>query len=117
MDAISLNLTAKVEPAKETARSSASSSSRAEAAGRLAAAADLFSNAPGDAVRQAAIELSLRLGLTVELGRDERTGRNVVRIYNQEGDRLLRQIPAEAVLRILDRLMSGSEEGILGLQV
>jgi uncharacterized FlaG/YvyC family protein len=53
----------------------------------------------------------------VELGRDESTGRNIVRIFNQEGDRLLRQIPAETVLRMLDRLKAGAEEGILELQV
>jgi|GEM_PF-5559466 len=117
MDAISLNLTAKVEPAKETARVTSASSSRSETAGKIAAMAAATSGASSDTVRQAASELSLRLGLKVELGRDEGTGRNIVRIFNQEGDRLLRQIPAETVLRLLDRLKAGSEEGILGLQV
>ncbi len=117
MDAITLNLTPKVEPAKDAARATATPSSRADTASKIAAVAASTTRASSEAVQRAASELSLRLGLKVELGQDEGTGRNVVRIFNQEGDRLLRQIPAETVLRMLDRLKSGVEEGILGLQV
>lgn len=117
MDAITLNLMPKVEPVSDAARATAASSSRADIASKIVAVAESTINTSSQAVREAASELSLRLGLKVELGQDEGTGRNIVRIFNQEGDRLLRQIPAETVLRMLDRLKSGVEEGILGLQV
>ncbi|MCA1905489.1 MAG: flagellar protein FlaG [Desulfarculus sp.] len=117
MEAIALNLIPSLEPIKETARTAPSSSPRSETSGKVAAMLSSTADVSSEAVQQAASELALRLGLKVELGRDESTGRNIVRIFNQEGDRLLRQIPAETVLRMLDRLKAGAEESILELQV
>jgi uncharacterized FlaG/YvyC family protein len=65
----------------------------------------------------AAAELATRLNLKVELGQDDHTGRSVVRIFSHDGERLLRQIPPETTLRMLDRLRSGEGEGLLGLTV
>ena len=114
MDALTLNLVSKVEPARPAKASPPASAHPDKAPAPAAPSAESQSS---EAVRQAASELEMRLGVKVELGQDESTGRIVVRIFNQEGDRLLRQIPAETILRMLDRFKAGAEQGLLGLQV
>jgi hypothetical protein len=70
-------------------------------------------NQAGSPVRVAASELGQRLGLQVELSHDEATGREVVRIFSEDGKRLLRQLPPEQVLRMAAQARDGALEGVL----
>jgi uncharacterized FlaG/YvyC family protein len=63
--------------------------------------------------QRAAVELGQALGLQVELSHDEATGREVVRIFSEDGQRLLRQLPPEQVLRMAAQARDGSLEGVL----
>jgi uncharacterized FlaG/YvyC family protein len=62
---------------------------------------------------RAAEELAERYNLKVEVAWDDRTGRQVLKVLSPEGDRLLRQFPAEAVLKLAERLRSGYLDGLL----
>ncbi|MFH1034732.1 MAG: flagellar protein FlaG [Pseudomonadota bacterium] len=58
--------------------------------------------------------LSVHTNLKVELSHDEKTGSEVVRIFSEDGKRLLRQIPSEAVLNIAENLEQKGKGGLLG---
>lgn len=60
---------------------------------------------------KALTDLAGRTNLKVELGADEESGRPVVRIYTKDGERLLRQMPPEAALKLAADLRSGAGEG------
>lgn len=62
---------------------------------------------------QAAKELEVRFNLTVKMVTDEATGREVVRIFSKDGERLLRQMPPDQVLAMADRARQGTLENIL----
>lgn len=61
---------------------------------------------------KALVDLASRTNLKVELGADEESGRPVVRIYTKDGERLLRQMPPEAALKLAADLRSGAGEGL-----
>ena len=63
--------------------------------------------APAGDIAAAAKELGARIGMDVELTTDEKTGSSVVRISTPDGKRLVRQVPPEGVLKILERLAAG----------
>lgn len=69
--------------------------------------------ADADQLGQAAQELAGHYNLKMEVAWDDRTGRQVLKVLSPEGDRLLRQFPAEAVLRMAERLRSGADDGLL----
>ncbi len=54
-------------------------------------------------------ELATQANLKVEQTTDEKSGHKVVRIFTRDGERLLRQMPPEAALRILQEVASGGE--------
>ncbi|MBI4799381.1 MAG: flagellar protein FlaG [Desulfarculus sp.] len=58
--------------------------------------------------------LAVHYNLRFELSHDEKTGSDVVRIFSQDGERLLRQMPPEAVLKIAEDLDQGGNGGLLG---
>lgn len=58
--------------------------------------------------------LAVHYNLKFELSRDEKTGSDVVRIFSDDGQRLLRQMPPEAVLKIAEDLDRGGNGGLLG---
>lgn len=58
--------------------------------------------------------LAVHYNLRFELSHDEKTGSDVVRIFSQDGERLLRQMPPEAVLKIAEDLDRGGNGGLLG---
>ena len=53
--------------------------------------------------------LASQVNLKVEQTTDEKSGHKVVRIFTRDGERLLRQMPPEAALRILEEVKSGGE--------
>ncbi|MBI5522375.1 MAG: flagellar protein FlaG [Desulfarculus sp.] len=57
--------------------------------------------------------LAVHYNLRFELSHDEKTGSDVVRIFSQDGERLLRQMPPEAVLKIAEDLDQGGNGGLL----
>jgi uncharacterized FlaG/YvyC family protein len=66
---------------------------------------------------QAARELEVRFNLSVKMVTDEATGREVVRIFSKDGERLLRQMPPDQVLRMADQARQGTLENILNSMV
>lgn len=62
---------------------------------------------PREVLEQAARDIALNFEVRVTLAQDESTGRDIVRIYDQDSQRLIRQIPPKAALKILDRLHQG----------
>jgi|Deesub1362A_J573_1020465.scaffolds.fasta_scaffold01263_7 uncharacterized FlaG/YvyC family protein len=64
-------------------------------------------------VEEAAQTLAARFDLKVELAQDEVTGRKVVRIFSRDGERLLRQMPPEEVLKLAQRARLGTLENLL----
>ncbi len=54
-------------------------------------------------------KLATQANLKVEQTTDEKSGHKVVRIFTRDGERLLRQMPPEAALRILQEVASGGE--------
>ncbi len=67
----------------------------------------------GAQVEEAAQTLAARFDLKVELAQDEVTGRKVVRIFSRDGERLLRQMPPEEVLKLAQRARLGTLENLL----
>ena len=53
--------------------------------------------------------LASQVNLKVEQTTDEKSGHKVVRIFTRDGERLLRQMPPEAALRILQEVAAGGE--------
>jgi len=68
-------------------------------------------------LQKAARELEVRFNLKVEMATDETTGRGVVRIFSEDGERLLRQLPPEQVLHMADEARQGNLESILNSMV
>jgi uncharacterized FlaG/YvyC family protein len=62
---------------------------------------------------QAARELAGHYNLKMEVAWDDRTGRQVLKVLSPDGGRLLRQFPAETVLKMAERLRSGADDGLL----
>lgn len=58
--------------------------------------------------------LAVHYNLKFEMSHDEKTGSEVVRIFSQDGQRLLRQMPPDAVLKIAEDLDRGGHGGLLG---
>lgn len=58
--------------------------------------------------------LAVHYNLKFEMSHDEKTGSEVVRIFSQDGQRLLRQMPPDAVLKIAEDLDRGGNGGLLG---
>ncbi|MFH1060933.1 MAG: flagellar protein FlaG [Pseudomonadota bacterium] len=117
MEAITMTLTRRVESPATAARPETQPQNPAPAGPSLAEAAPPATQVETADLAAAAAELADRLNLQVELGQDGRTGRNVVRIFSHDGERLLRQIPPETTLKMLDRLRAGDDQGLLGLTV
>jgi len=61
--------------------------------------------------------LATHANLKVVMSRDDQTGRDVVRIFSEDGQRLLRQMPPEAVLKIAENLARGGSGTLLGALV
>ncbi|KMY69188.1 hypothetical protein AAU61_06745 [Desulfocarbo indianensis] len=66
---------------------------------------------------QAIKELEVRFNLQVEMFTDEETGRGVVRIFSEDGKRLLRQMPPEEVLEMAAQARRGALENLLNSRV
>lgn len=112
-----MTLTRRVESPATAARPENKAQNQGSVGPSLAEAAPPPTQVETADLAAAAMELANRLNLQVELGQDGRTGRNVVRIFSHDGERLLRQIPPETTLKMLDRLRAGDNEGLLGLTV
>jgi uncharacterized FlaG/YvyC family protein len=97
---------------KETASSSGSDG--ADASARSTAPSTQVSP---NQVQKAAKELEVRFNLKVEMATDETTGREVVRIFSEDGERLLRQMPPEQVIQMADQARQGNLESILNSTV
>lgn len=95
---------AKERPVPEAAQAQKASSPTREAKAEANRQEDL---------RQAARDLELRFNVKVELGTDEETGRKVVRIFSQDGKRLLRQMPPDETLQMAARARDGSLRNLL----
>jgi flagellar protein FlaG len=54
-------------------------------------------------LKQAMEDLQQKYKMKVELDTDEETGRQVVRILSQDGERLVRQIPPQEALKLASR--------------
>jgi len=68
-------------------------------------------------ITQAIKELEVRFNLQVEMITDEETGRGVVRIFSEDGKRLLRQMPPEEVLEMAAQARQGALESLLNSRV
>lgn len=117
MDAMTMHVARRVETTSAPARNDTRTKPQAEAGSTHPEKASVQPQVDQAELAAAAAELATRLNLQVELGRDDHTGRNVVRIFSHDGERLLRQIPPETTLKMLDRLRDGEGEGLLGLTV
>lgn len=68
-------------------------------------------------VERAAQELASHYNLKMEVSWDDRASLLVLKVFSPDGSRLLRQFPAETVLKMAQRLRSGSDDGLLTSQV
>jgi uncharacterized FlaG/YvyC family protein len=64
-------------------------------------------------LEEAAQELADRFDVKVEMAQDESTGRYVVRIMSQDGERVIRQMPPESTLRMAAQARQGQLRGIM----
>jgi uncharacterized FlaG/YvyC family protein len=64
-------------------------------------------------LEEAAKELASRFDVKVEMAQDESTGRYVVRILSQDGERVIRQMPPESTLRMAAQARQGQIRGIM----
>ncbi len=71
----------------------------------------------GPELEQAARHLAQNAKLRVELGEDQETGRTVVRIFSRDGERLLRQMPPEELLRLAARAQEEYGQSLLDSRV
>lgn len=74
---------------------------------------DIATQASQEQIAQALAELKQDYGMTVEMTQDQASGQAVARIYSADGKHLIRQMPPEAVLRMVDTLRSGGHGGLL----
>ncbi|KIX15394.1 flagellar protein FlaG [Dethiosulfatarculus sandiegensis] len=58
-------------------------------------------------------EISVKFGVQVKLAQDESTGWSVVKIFNNDGSRLLRQMPPESALQMAAKARDGSLTSLL----
>lgn len=100
----------KASPAKPKATVPASGSD--EAGGNASTIAPPAESSRSE-LKKAARELEVRFNLKVEMATDETTGREVVRIFSEDGERLLRQMPPEEVLHMAAQARQGTLESIL----
>lgn len=68
-------------------------------------------------IKATADYLASRFGVKVELTEDEDSGRSVVRIMSNDGERILRQMPPEAAIDLAERARKGSAESLLDSMV
>ena len=54
-----------------------------------------------------------RFEVKVEVAQDEETGRSVVRILSPDGERILRQMPPKAALKLAEAAQRGYAAGIM----
>jgi uncharacterized FlaG/YvyC family protein len=66
---------------------------------------------------QAVQDLEVRFNLKVVMATDEATGREVVRIFSEDGKRLLRQMPPDQVLHMAAQARQGTLENLLNSRV
>lgn len=66
-----------------------------------------------DKLVQAVHDLEVSFNLKVVMATDEATGRDVVRIFSEDGKRLLRQMPPDQVLSMAARARQGTLENLL----
>ena len=64
-------------------------------------------------VEQAVEELEASFHVKVELTREEDTGRTLVRIMSQDGQRVIRQMPPEGAINLAKRARQGSLKSIV----
>jgi uncharacterized FlaG/YvyC family protein len=64
-------------------------------------------------LKRAVQELELRFNVNVEVGTDEQTGRQVVRVLSEDGERLLRQMPPEEAIRMAEKARKGALQNLL----
>jgi uncharacterized FlaG/YvyC family protein len=112
MDVLKISTPQQFEPSSETHAHNAKP--------RSEAASHPQGNPPATAaVSQVELEealayLSVHTNLKIELSHDEQTGSAVVSIFSEDGQRLLRQMPPEAILKIAENLDRGGTGGLLG---
>jgi uncharacterized FlaG/YvyC family protein len=58
-------------------------------------------------------EISVKFGVQVKLAQDENTGFSVVKIFSNDGSRLLRQMPPESALQMAAKARDGSLTSLL----
>ena len=96
------------EAASQETRRAAQSSADAKSSGTAAMAK---TEPTREEIERAFNDMAGKINLKVDLGQDEQSGRTVVRIYTKDGDKLLRQIPPEAVIEIMEKQGSGGAAG------
>lgn len=66
-----------------------------------------------DQLIKAVQDLEVNFNLKVVMATDEATGRDVVRIFSEDGKRLLRQMPPDQVLYMAAQARQGTLENLL----
>ena len=66
-----------------------------------------------DRVQKALEELEASFEVKVELTQEEETGRTLVRIMSQDGERVIRQMPPEGAIDLARRARQGSLKSIV----
>ena len=70
-----------------------------------------------DELVKAVQDLEVNFNLKVEMTTDEATGRDVVRIFSEDGKRLLRPMPPDQVLQMAAQARQGTLENLLNSRV
>jgi uncharacterized FlaG/YvyC family protein len=70
-------------------------------------------NVSSEQLIKAVQDLEVRFNLKVVMATDEATGREVVRIFSEDGKRLLRQMPPDQVLHMAAKARQGNLENLL----
>lgn len=64
-------------------------------------------------LEQFAENLERTFDVNIQIAVDQETGRDIVKILSSDGKRLIRQIPAEAALKMAHKAKSGQLDGLL----
>ncbi len=64
-------------------------------------------------LEQFAENLERTFDVNIQVAVDQETGRDIVKVLSSDGKRLIRQIPAEAALKMAHRAKSGQLDGLL----